>query len=86
MTESFQHQLYEGMRIMALAGLPVLGLALVLGLVIGVLQAATQVQEQTFPQIAKILMIGLMLYLFGASLSQPLVRYTETAFSFAARR
>ena len=58
--------------IFALAA-PLLALAAGLGLLIAILQAATQVQEQTISQIVKIFAISAMLYGFGAALATPLV-------------
>ncbi|HIE08522.1 MAG TPA: EscS/YscS/HrcS family type III secretion system export apparatus protein [Armatimonadetes bacterium] len=43
---------------------PVIGAITVVGLVVGVLQAATQVQEVTIPTVAKIVVCALVL-LFG---------------------
>lgn len=58
-----------------------LGAALVAGLVIGILQAATQIQDQTLPALVKIAaVIGVFAALSGA-LIHPLVRYSEKIFA-----
>lgn len=44
---------------------PILGVALVVGLGVGLLQAATQVQEMTLTFLPKVLAIALVLFLLG---------------------
>lgn len=58
---------------------PLVG-AMVVGLVVGVLQAVTQVQDQSLPMTAKLLMVVLVLVLAGPFLTQPLMRQTERLF------
>ncbi|MDX0177413.1 flagellar biosynthetic protein FliQ [Sinorhizobium meliloti] len=67
-----------GMSVMATFAFaaPVLSLAAVLGLVIAVFQAATQIQEQTIAQIVKILVISITLLVFGRALATPLIEHS----------
>lgn len=46
--------------------LPVLGIATVVGTAVAVLQAATQVQEQTLTLLPKLIAVGLAVAVFGA--------------------
>jgi type III secretion protein S len=62
--------------IMAFA-LPPLIVAMVVGLLVSVLQAATQIQDQTLPLILKLVAVVLTLVMFGAVLAAPLIRYSE---------
>ncbi len=48
-----------------LAALPILLVAMLLGLVIGILQTATSIQEQTLVFVPKIMAVLLALVLFG---------------------
>lgn len=48
----------EALTLMLLLSAPILGVALVVGLAIGVLQAVTQIQEQTLTFVPKILGMG----------------------------
>jgi flagellar biosynthetic protein FliQ len=57
-------------------GGPVLGVALVVGLVVSVLQAVTQINEAMLTFLPKLAAIGLALILFG-----PFMAATLTAFS-----
>ena len=58
---------------------PLLG-ALAVGLVVGILQAVTQVQDQSMPLTFKLLAVVVVLVVGGASLVVPLVRQTEHLF------
>ena len=49
----------------ALIALPMLSVAAVVGTAVAVLQAATQVQEQTLTLLPKVLAVGLTVALFG---------------------
>lgn len=60
---------------------PVLLTALVVGLVIGLLQAVTSIQEQTLTFVPKIAAIALVLALLGSWMLQRLVVYTVDLFS-----
>ncbi|MEN1941232.1 type III secretion system export apparatus subunit SctS [Luteimonas sp. MJ246] len=65
--------------VMLLSGPPIAAAALV-GLVIAFLQAATQLQEQTFAYACKFLAIVLMLFLTAALIGGSLYNYTERIF------
>lgn len=54
--------------ITALVAAPVLLASLAVGLVVGVIQAATSVNEQTLTFVPKLAVIALVLVLFGASM------------------
>lgn len=53
--------------------LPPLVIVATIGLLIALLQAVTQIQDQSFAQIVKLLVIATILYGFAGSLSAPLV-------------
>lgn len=63
-----------------LAGVPVAA-AIIIGIVLAILQAATQIQDQSLPALTKVIVILIMLMAFGYALSQPLVEHTRTVFS-----
>jgi flagellar biosynthetic protein FliQ len=58
--------LREALVVTALVSLPVLAVATVVGTAVAVVQAATQVQEQTLTLLPKLLAVGATLALFGA--------------------
>lgn len=51
--------------VLVLAALPALGAALLIGLVVGLLQAATSIQEATLSFVPKLVGVFLALLLFG---------------------
>ncbi|HET9030189.1 MAG TPA: flagellar biosynthetic protein FliQ [Candidatus Aquilonibacter sp.] len=59
--------LREGMLLAALLCFPVLALAATVGTAVAIVQAATQVQEQTLTLLPKVVAVGLMVALFGSA-------------------
>jgi type III secretory pathway component EscS len=57
-----------------------LGVATVVGLLISIIQAVTQIQDQTIAQTAKIAAISLTLILFGGALVAPLMTSSRQLF------
>lgn len=60
--------------------LPVLGVAMSVGFIISVLQAVTQIQEQTLSFVPKIIAVMITLMLFGNFMLNSLVSFTEDLF------
>lgn len=60
---------------------PVLGLALIIGLVVAILQAVTSIQEQTLTFLPKLLVILLVVALLGGSMFSSLGQYTINLFN-----
>ncbi len=69
----------------ALVAAPVLLSSLVVGAVIGLIQAATSVNEQTLTFVPKLAVIALVLVIFGASMMALLADFTEDIFAEIAR-
>lgn len=63
-----------------LAG-PMLGAALAVGLFIGVIQAATQIQEMTLSFIPKLGALVLVLFIIGPWMLQVLTSFTQRLFA-----
>jgi len=64
-----------------LVGGPILGVSLLVGLIISVFQAMTQIQEQTLTFIPKILAIALVLVLLGPWILAIMTSYTTNLFN-----
>ena len=60
---------------------PVLAAALITGIVISVIQAATQIQEQTLSFVPKILMITVSLIVCGPWILHVMVGFTQDLFN-----
>lgn len=59
-----------------LIGLPVLGLTLLVGLMVSVVQVVTQVQEMSLTFVPKLLAAGLTVVAFGPWMLRTLCQYT----------
>jgi len=70
----------EAIKITALMAAPLLGSALVVGLLIGMFQAATQIQEMTLSFIPKLAVMALALVLLGPWMIHLVVNFTERLF------
>ena len=69
----------------ALLAAPVLLASLAVGLVIGLVQAATSVNEQTLTFVPKLAAIAIVLVIFGASMMALVGDFTEEIFAQIAR-
>ena len=69
----------------ALVAAPVLLASLAVGLVIGLVQAATSVNEQTLTFVPKLAAIALVMVLFGASMMALLSDFMQQIFMEIAR-
>jgi len=59
---------------------PVLSIGLVVGLVVSVFQAATQIQEMTLTFVPKIVAVGAALVIFGPWMMKSMVTFTQKLF------
>lgn len=69
----------------ALAAAPVLLASLAIGLVVGVIQAATSVNEQTLTFVPKLAAIAFVLVIFGASIMALVGDFTQDIFAQIAQ-
>jgi flagellar biosynthetic protein FliQ len=60
---------------------PVLGLALIVGLIVAILQAVTSIQEQTLTFLPKLIVILVVIALLGGTMFASLSEYTVALFS-----
>jgi flagellar biosynthetic protein FliQ len=67
-----QQAIYTGLLMAA----PMLGFGLIIGLLVAIFQAVTQINEQTLVFIPKILAIALALLLFGPWILETIVGFT----------
>ncbi len=63
--DAFAILLRETLIVTAVLVLPILGIATLVGAVVAVVQAATQIQEQTLTLLPKVLAVGAAIALFG---------------------
>jgi flagellar biosynthetic protein FliQ len=67
----------EGIEVVLILITPPLLVSLIAGLIIGVFQAATQIQEQTLTFAPKIILTFLTIMLLGSWMLQKLVEYMQ---------
>ena len=67
----------EGLLLAILVSAPPLLASLLCGFVIGIVQAATQIQDQTLAFVPKLLVVALTLLALGPVLGTQLVRFTQ---------
>jgi len=70
----------QALWVLALASAPILIPALVTGIVLGMVQAATSINEQTLSFVPKLLLVALCLAVFGGSIMLLLVDFTRSIF------
>ncbi|MCL2030657.1 MAG: flagellar biosynthesis protein FliQ [Oscillospiraceae bacterium] len=75
----------EAVLTILIVALPMLGLGLVVGLFISVVQATTQINEQTIVFVAKIVCVFLALILFGRWMLTRLTDFTTSLFEMIVR-
>lgn len=73
-------QLQTTLQLVMYMSLPPLLTAMVVGLLVGIVQAITQVQDQSLPMTFKLLAVILVLALAGPTLTVPLVRQASQIF------
>ena len=81
MSGSVIASLTGALQIFVLMSLPVLGAAMVVGVLVAVLQAATQIQDQSLPQTLKLMVVVGVFAVLSGALIGPLVAYADTLFS-----
>ncbi len=70
----------ETMRLTVMISLPILLVALVVGLIISIFQATTSIQEQTLTFVPKILAIVGAIVIFGSWIASSLIVFTLDLF------
>ncbi len=73
-------QLHSMLGIVLYMALPPLIAAVVVGLVVGIMQAVTQIQDQSLPLAFKLLIVMAILALAGPLLTVPLMREATSVF------
>ena len=72
--------MYQTLQLMLKLSLPFLLISMVVGVVIAIFQAATQIHEQTITFVPKLLVIGVILVFTGGTMLQSLQDFTIRIF------
>jgi len=70
----------EALLVTLLVAAPLLGLALLVGVIISIFQAVTQIQEMTLTFVPKIIVVMLAVIVFGPWMLRILLNFTATLF------
>lgn len=82
MNQDFVTQvLYQGVTLVLLMSLPMVGIGLLVGFIISLFQAVTQIQEQTLTFVPKVVAVMLMLAFSSPWLVSMVVDFTATLWS-----
>lgn len=71
---------HQAMWVLVLAATPILIPALLSGLILGMIQAATSINEQTLSFVPKLIVVGISLIVFGAMILGLLSDFTTSIF------
>jgi flagellar biosynthetic protein FliQ len=71
----------QALWVLALATSPILIPALAAGLILGMIQAATSINEQTLSFVPKLIVVGICLALFGSAILMLLADFTRDIFA-----
>lgn len=71
---------YQALYLILLLSGPPIVISTILGLMVAIFQAATQIQEQTLAFMVKLLSVILTLFLMGGFLAGQIVAYTKGIF------
>ena len=70
----------EALKVIVYVSAPILVISMVVGLIISIFQATTQIQEQTLTFVPKILSVIAAIAIFGSWMIRVLVEYTQNIF------
>lgn len=73
-----------GMQTALMVSLPILGTSLLIGLLVSVFQAVTQVQEATLTFVPKLLGVGIATAILGNWMLGTMIQFVQLCFSRAA--
>lgn len=71
----------QALWVVSLAVAPILIPALIVGVVLGMVQAATSINEQTLSFVPKLIVVGICLVLFGSAILMLLMDFTQDIFA-----
>ncbi len=80
-TDYFVGIAQQALWILALASAPILIPALITGILLGMVQAATSINEATLSFVPKLVVVALCLVLFGTAILMLLVDFTNEIFA-----
>lgn len=74
--EALMGLLREAIKVILIMAAPILGFSLLVGLIVSIFQATTQIQEQALAFVPKIITVLLVLMLLGGWITDLVVQFT----------
>ena len=74
-------EIYNAFTVAMIISAPPMLAAVGIGLILAIIMAATQIQDQSIPQLVKIIVILVVLIIGGIPLSTPFVEHSRMLFS-----
>ena len=71
----------EALSVVLLVSAPMLGLGMLVGVIVSILQATTQIQEQTLTFVPKIIAVMVAIIIFGPWMLTVVTQFTQNLFS-----
>lgn len=71
----------QALTVVLLVSAPMLGFGMLVGIIISILQAATQIQEQTLTFVPKIIVVIAAILIFGPWMLTVITQFTQNLFS-----
>ncbi|HHY71262.1 MAG TPA: flagellar biosynthesis protein FliQ [Thermoanaerobacterales bacterium] len=71
----------ESLSVVLLVSAPMLGIGMLVGVIVSILQATTQIQEQTLTFVPKIIAIMISIIIFGPWMLTVITQFTQNLFS-----
>ena len=71
----------EALSVVLLVSAPMLGFGMLVGIIVSILQATTQIQEQTLTFVPKIIAVMVAIIIFGPWMLTVVTEFTENLFS-----
>ena len=75
----------QGVQVALMVSMPILAVSLLVGVLVSIFQAVTQIQEQTLTFVPKLVAVGVALAIMGGWMLTTLVSYMRLCFEHAAR-
>ncbi|MDK2877489.1 MAG: flagellar biosynthesis protein FliQ [Thermoanaerobacteraceae bacterium] len=79
--ETIIHLGQQALTVVLLVSAPMLGLGMLVGIIISILQATTQIQEQTMTFVPKIVAVIAAILIFGPWMLTVITQFTQNLFS-----
>ncbi|UTV41889.1 type III secretion system export apparatus subunit SctS (plasmid) [Ensifer adhaerens] len=74
---AFLAHMQKAMLTVLIASAPALGIAIIIGVSVGLIQALTQIQDQTLPQAVKLVAVMLALVILGPALAAQVANFAS---------